>query len=55
MRHRFLVLAMGGAQGNSTMYMADVLAGIAVGTMGFSVGTRLAQPRGALPEMKTEN
>ncbi len=33
-------------------YMADVLAGIAVGTMGFSVGTWLTQRRGALPEMK---
>ncbi|MGA8011529.1 MAG: phosphatase PAP2 family protein [Candidatus Acidiferrales bacterium] len=33
-------------------YMADVLAGIAVGTMGFSVGTWLTQQRGALPEMK---
>lgn len=36
-------------------YMADVLAGIAVGTMGFSVGTWLAQRRGALSEMKSGN
>jgi len=33
-------------------YMADVLAGIAVGTIGFSVGTWLTQRRGASPEMK---
>jgi membrane-associated phospholipid phosphatase len=33
-------------------YMADALAGIAVGTMGFSAGTWLMQRRGALPEMK---
>ena len=36
-------------------YMADVLAGIAVGTMGFSVGTWLTQRNGALPEMKAQN
>jgi membrane-associated phospholipid phosphatase len=33
-------------------YMADVLAGIAVGAMGFSVGTWLMQRRGALPEIE---
>ncbi len=33
-------------------YMADVLAGIAVGTMGFSAGTWLMQRRGALPEIE---
>jgi membrane-associated phospholipid phosphatase len=31
-------------------YMADVLGGIAVGTMGFSVGTWLLRRRGALPK-----
>jgi membrane-associated phospholipid phosphatase len=36
-------------------YMADVLAGIAVGTMGFSVGTWLTARRGAMPEMKARN
>jgi hypothetical protein len=29
--------------------MADVLGGIAIGAMGFSVGTWLMQRRGALP------
>jgi membrane-associated phospholipid phosphatase len=33
-------------------YMADVLAGIAVGAMGFSVGTWLMRRRGALPGTK---
>jgi len=30
-------------------YMADVLGGVAVGAIGFSVGTRLMQRTGALP------
>jgi membrane-associated phospholipid phosphatase len=32
-------------------YVADVLAGLAVGATGFSVGTRLMQRRGTLPEI----
>jgi membrane-associated phospholipid phosphatase len=32
-------------------YVADVLAGLAVGAIGFSLGTRLMQRKGALPEI----
>ncbi len=35
-------------------YMADVIAGIAVGAMGFSVGTWLMRQRGALPGTKAK-